>query len=229
MCEEQSEASNICWACKVDLQPDQLFCSECKHWQNWREYTSFSATILALLVALISVSCVTIPALMEFLSPEIISLDMGGEQLKICPTPADCTDQIRAENGYSALRLKIENRGNVDVLLSKRIECNQAALGHFIEQDDEFLSHTYRARSSTGLDIGEVVVFDYVYQTYEDGFTQSVIYGLNLCVLEISGRDLQYFTFYLDMDLGVFGGRLVQINQNDLHDSELFEAIKQRY
>ncbi len=69
-----------CRECKSSIPDGALKCVKCDAYQDWRKFTQFSAMILSLLIALLSVSGVVIPYLINSLKgyESNISVNLGG-------------------------------------------------------------------------------------------------------------------------------------------------------
>ncbi|WP_127749604.1 hypothetical protein [Parasedimentitalea marina] len=62
------EAPPLCIECKHVIPAGALKCKECNSFQDWRRFLALSSTTLSLIVALLSVSGIVVPLLIETLS-----------------------------------------------------------------------------------------------------------------------------------------------------------------
>jgi len=59
--------TKVCVVCDVEIGRGAIKCPNCGTFQNWRRHLQFSTTVLSLLIALISVSALVLPTILDAL------------------------------------------------------------------------------------------------------------------------------------------------------------------
>lgn len=91
--------SKSCIACKLDIEEGATKCVHCETSQNWKRHLAFGNTALALLIALISVSAIAIPVIVDvFHTP---SSKIRLTLLEIAPIAFHANETIGIPSGES--------------------------------------------------------------------------------------------------------------------------------
>ncbi len=106
----QQELSR-CITCKREIDRAALKCAECGSLQNWRRHLQFSATILSLIIAIISVSGLVVPMLVQTFKQETSAIEASLRSITIKAKSRPYSGHILIESYVIEARLLLTNTG----------------------------------------------------------------------------------------------------------------------